>query len=170
MPSAVRRPSRFSVHFAVIAVFAAGLISPVPAQAHRSGCHRWHSCPSDSGSYACGDLGYRNFCPDATPRRKKVVHPLARSGTSSSEGTSGRVYRTHRLASATPAPHRAVLHESLQVVVEKPVPSPSTESRYYGASAPAGCSPREHLKPEEALKCQVEPAKTANPGSSSTSH
>lgn len=26
--------------------------------AHRSGCHRWHSCPSDSGSYTCGDLGY----------------------------------------------------------------------------------------------------------------
>ncbi len=26
--------------------------------AHRSGCHRWHSCPSDSGSYVCGDLGY----------------------------------------------------------------------------------------------------------------
>lgn len=29
-----------------------------PLLAHRSGCHRWHSCPSDSGSYLCGDLGY----------------------------------------------------------------------------------------------------------------
>lgn len=29
-----------------------------PAEAHRSGCHRWHSCPSDSGSYTCGDAGY----------------------------------------------------------------------------------------------------------------
>jgi hypothetical protein len=28
------------------------------ADAHQSGCHRWHSCPSDSGSYTCGDLGY----------------------------------------------------------------------------------------------------------------
>ena len=28
------------------------------ASAHRSGCHRWHSCPSDSGSYTCGDAGY----------------------------------------------------------------------------------------------------------------
>lgn len=26
--------------------------------AHRSGCHRWHSCPSDTGSYICGDLGH----------------------------------------------------------------------------------------------------------------
>lgn len=32
--------------------------------AHRSGCHRWHSCPSDSGSYTCGDTGYCRFCPD----------------------------------------------------------------------------------------------------------
>lgn len=30
--------------------------------AHRSGCHRWHSCPSDSGSYSCGDTGYSNYC------------------------------------------------------------------------------------------------------------
>ena len=32
--------------------------------AHQSGCHRWHSCPSDSGSYTCGDLGYCSQCPD----------------------------------------------------------------------------------------------------------
>jgi len=32
--------------------------------AHRSGCHRWHSCPSDHGTYTCGDLGYCSTCPD----------------------------------------------------------------------------------------------------------
>lgn len=37
-----------------------------PAQAHRDGCHRWHSCPSDSGSYVCGDLGYTTYCPTTT--------------------------------------------------------------------------------------------------------
>jgi len=31
---------------------------------HQNGCHRWHSCPSDSGSYVCGDLGYDTYCPD----------------------------------------------------------------------------------------------------------
>tara|TARA_B100000678_G_C18011603_1_gene423013 strand:- start:34 stop:651 length:618 start_codon:yes stop_codon:yes gene_type:complete len=36
----------------------------VIAEAHRSGCHRWHSCPSDSGSYICGDIGYCSGCPD----------------------------------------------------------------------------------------------------------
>jgi hypothetical protein len=33
-------------------------------EAHRSGCHRWHSCPSDTGSYVCGDSGYCSQCPD----------------------------------------------------------------------------------------------------------
>ena len=31
---------------------------------HRSGCHRWHSCPSDRGTYTCGDKGYCSACPD----------------------------------------------------------------------------------------------------------
>ena len=30
--------------------------------AHRDGCHRWHSCPSDDGSYVCVDLGYDDEC------------------------------------------------------------------------------------------------------------
>lgn len=34
------------------------------AGAHRSGCHRWHSCPPDRGNYVCGDLGYCSKCPD----------------------------------------------------------------------------------------------------------
>ncbi len=29
---------------------------------HRDGCHRWHSCPSDNGSYVCGDKGYDSEC------------------------------------------------------------------------------------------------------------
>jgi micrococcal nuclease len=40
------------------------LLFPSFATAHRSGCHRWHSCPSDTGSYVCGDLGYCSQCPD----------------------------------------------------------------------------------------------------------
>ncbi len=35
----------------------------LPVSAHRSGCHRWHSCPSDTDSYVCGDLGYTSGCP-----------------------------------------------------------------------------------------------------------
>jgi len=34
------------------------------ADAHRSGCHRWHSCPSDRGTYICGDTGHCSQCPN----------------------------------------------------------------------------------------------------------
>src|SRR5687768_14240071 len=37
-------------------------IFPLESFAHRDGCHRWHSCPSDTGSYVCGDLGYYAYC------------------------------------------------------------------------------------------------------------
>ena len=38
--------------------------SPLISDAHRSGCHRWHSCPSDRGTYTCGDIGYCSQCLD----------------------------------------------------------------------------------------------------------
>jgi len=44
-----------------------GLLQTPTADAHRSGCHRWHSCPSDSGSYVCGDLGISTYCPNQPP-------------------------------------------------------------------------------------------------------
>ena len=47
----------------VVATGIVVLAATQSATAHRSGCHRWHSCPSDSGSYVCGDLGYSNYCP-----------------------------------------------------------------------------------------------------------
>src|SRR5438445_149731 len=46
-----------------VLVFIFGFTAP-SADAHRSGCHRWHSCPSDTGSYTCGDLGYCSQCSD----------------------------------------------------------------------------------------------------------
>jgi hypothetical protein len=50
--------------------------------AHQDGCHRWHSCPSDTGSYTCGDLGYPcryptypsyNYIPAYNPPQYKPV-------------------------------------------------------------------------------------------------
>ncbi len=55
-------------------------LSPSSAQAHRDGCHRQHSCPSDSGSYVCGDTGNFSECgtaavPEAPPKPKAVPGP-----------------------------------------------------------------------------------------------
>ncbi len=47
----------------LISLFLSVLVLPFSVSAHQSGCHRWHSCPSDTGSYVCGDLGYTSGCP-----------------------------------------------------------------------------------------------------------
>lgn len=44
-------------YFMYVLLFAF-LFFPSAVLAHRSGCHTLHTCPSDSGSYVCGDLGY----------------------------------------------------------------------------------------------------------------
>jgi hypothetical protein len=48
----------------LLIIFALTLLVISLAEAHRSGCHRWHSCPSDSGSYICGDTGRCSSCPN----------------------------------------------------------------------------------------------------------
>ncbi len=59
----------------VAGVLVAGglLFSVTLVSAHRDGCHRWHSCPSDTGSYVCGDLGYYSECPNkSTPQTPTI--------------------------------------------------------------------------------------------------
>ncbi len=72
-----------------VLVLAAVLGLAIEADAHRSGCHRWHSCPSDTGSYTCGDLGYCSQCPDnqycesGQPRLVRRSPPQAPSSAAS---------------------------------------------------------------------------------------
>ena len=57
--------SRSLLLLAAIAVAVVCLAPAKQADAHQDGCHRWHSCPSDSGSYVCGDSGYTSECGSA---------------------------------------------------------------------------------------------------------
>ncbi len=52
-----------SITFAILLAIAL-IALPWEASSHRSGCHRWHSWPSDRGTYVCGDRGYCSQCPD----------------------------------------------------------------------------------------------------------
>jgi hypothetical protein len=84
------------VKAAIVVATGIALLAGMPnALAHRSGCHRWHSCPSDTGSYVCGDLGYSNFCPRGTaptttqPKaRTPAAQPSARAPAYTSPATS----------------------------------------------------------------------------------
>lgn len=58
----------------LLIIFGALFLTTSPAFAHRSGCHRWHSCPSDSGSYSCGDAGHPCQYP-TYPASGGVVYP-----------------------------------------------------------------------------------------------
>ena len=56
---------RFGPRKALVLLATIGLtlnVVAAPAFAHRNGCHRWHSCPSDTGAYVCGDTGHYNYC------------------------------------------------------------------------------------------------------------
>jgi Protein of unknown function (DUF3761)/Bacterial SH3 domain len=57
----------------IAALFTLLLVSvfALPADAHRSGCHRWHSCPSDTGSYT---MAGRLPAP-VTPAVQPAVRP-----------------------------------------------------------------------------------------------
>lgn len=81
------RPVRHRLLLAIaVGALALGPLA-APASAHRDGCHRWHSCPSDTGSYVCGDLGYYSECPGGAPDSTPVV---ARDDTAPREPTVGR--------------------------------------------------------------------------------
>jgi hypothetical protein len=54
---------------AVVAAFFAS-IATQPASAHRSGCHRWHSCPSDLYTYRWHDL----LCTSHQTDKVRVVY------------------------------------------------------------------------------------------------
>jgi hypothetical protein len=66
----------------------ASLFHAPTVSAHQSGCHRWHSCPSDTGSYTCGDTGHSNYCgttPYIAPNYKQqgITNGAAQAKTNS---------------------------------------------------------------------------------------
>ena len=65
---------KHTLQISVILIVALIYVLASSVSAHRSGCHRWHSCPSDTGSYVCGDLGYPCQYP-TYPKNGGVIYP-----------------------------------------------------------------------------------------------
>ena len=84
-------------------------VTNTPLFAHRDGCHRWHSCPSDTGSYVCGDLGYDEECPDKKSDNKK--EDKKSKSKSDNESTS----KTNNLANITIALPSPTLSEGIEL-------------------------------------------------------
>lgn len=59
------------------------------SDAHQNGCHRWHSCPSDTGSYVCGDLGHDTYCPKNTAPKYEPLKEQAKPTKKTSSNNYG---------------------------------------------------------------------------------
>ncbi len=61
-------PNKMNNYVFLLAIIASVsfvvILSEQDSFAHRDGCHSKHSCPSDTGSYTCGDKGYCSECSD----------------------------------------------------------------------------------------------------------
>jgi hypothetical protein len=58
-----------AVFAALVAMLFAAIVTQ-PASAHRSGCHRWHSCPSDLYTYSWHGL----WCTSHSKDKIRVVY------------------------------------------------------------------------------------------------
>jgi hypothetical protein len=79
-------------HLALVCLLVA--IGGLSLDAHQDACHQRHSCPSDTGSYVCGDKGRCDQCPDnqyclaGKPRMAASPSPVpAQPGVHPSEPT-----------------------------------------------------------------------------------
>ena len=67
---------RLALLLAVAAGGTGAAVVPTDASAHRSGCHRWHSCPSDHATYQWRGMLCVKPSSDARTSafRKRVVY------------------------------------------------------------------------------------------------
>jgi endonuclease YncB( thermonuclease family) len=54
---------------------------PMESYGHRNGCHAAHSCPSDTGSYECGDTGNYSQCPGNHSEEDQEKSEIKKSNT-----------------------------------------------------------------------------------------
>jgi len=79
-------PSRIGLFVSALSFSILLLLPSYGVNAASSGCYRWHSCPSATGSYVCGDTGYcsgcsdNSYCSNRLPRAA-VKPPTATSTT-----------------------------------------------------------------------------------------
>lgn len=88
------------------------------AYAHRDGCHRWHSCPSDSGSYVCGDLGYDDYCPNSSPSASQTTQ--SRPPSSQPTETAFQRYMQIGYTASTQGDYQTALINFRRALAEQP--------------------------------------------------
>lgn len=99
----------------VLILTAAGglILAAAPgALAHQDGCHRVHSCPSDSGSYVCGDLGYDDECPASEPTVDQAELERQQAEREAAEREAARKAAARRAAAEKAAAEQAAAEQA----------------------------------------------------------
>jgi hypothetical protein len=85
----------FTITIVLTLIIVSGLVCQIftinseSVFAHRSGCHRVHSCPSDTGSYVCGDLGNDSQCPGSFKKDNDKSSPKNNDKSSPKSDSNG---------------------------------------------------------------------------------
>lgn len=126
--SVSKRGPRVSVGTGCLLPVLVGLLLAVGgvASAHRNGCHAAHSCPSDTGSYTCGDTGNYTYCGGSTT----TPAPTARtsSGTASTRTSSSGTRPVYGLVDDGNG------GQALREIGTEPAPARSTTARQLPAT------------------------------------
>jgi micrococcal nuclease len=106
------------------------------SDAHQHPCHRHHSCPSDHGTYVCGDLGHCSQCPD---------NAYCQGGKPRSAGSQ-------QLLPPSPVPKEEVLTAPVLTIVDGDTIDVRLEGRtvrvrYIGVNTPETKHPKKGVEP-----------------------
>lgn len=78
--------SRWQTIVLLMVIMVGGWMMPIAA--HQDPCHRFHSCPSDHGTYVCGDKGRCDQCPDNYYGLARKLRPAASSNPAQAPSSS----------------------------------------------------------------------------------
>lgn len=92
---------------ATVVVVGLPVLLASPASAHRSGCHAAHSCPSDLGTYVCGDAGHPCGGPDGVNPRSASGRSAATPSNASTSNASTSRASTSRASTSRASTSRA---------------------------------------------------------------
>ena len=117
--------------FLLSLTFLLYIFNVLVAEAHRSGCHRWHSCPSDSGSYVCGDTRRCSGCPDN--QYYKTGSPVSRQSKPSKNFKSSSPFITEEPLNTSPSKKQtrsSIARPKVSVTIFRTTTTSSTTSTF----------------------------------------
>jgi len=104
-----------------IVILVTGFVSQILAfdnqvvSAHRSGCHAAHSCPSDDGTYVCGDTGHGCNNEKGSSNKKKDSNSKNDDNKSSKSESESETSKSTITNNPSPALPKSTSREGIEI-------------------------------------------------------